>query len=376
MYKKSLICIFSAMYMHYNLALGLTVIESNRSKYDMNKVKLYQKISLLLIVTFLSGFANAAERTQVIPLKKGWNAVYLEVDPVVENQDLSAFILGTQDPASVPIEVIATYFDKIDQIQFNSSVDEINWNQASWRKWVHDQQPDAFLSNLYDLQAGRSYLVKASADYDWSITGDVRRIYKTWHPNTYNLTGFQVGAMAPSFHTLFEGSKTASGLASTVIYTLKDNQWEKVSLPDTAVDKGKAYWVYNNGESDFQGKLSVYMESDPKGTTGLDFLDHLPTQTITLENTSDGALTASLSLVDNQVPLSLVTSDDLEDLVYTPVTADITSISVPAGDTVDVVLSVRRDEITDKTEKTGLLKVTVSESYEEFWLPISAYGDL
>lgn len=336
----------------------------------------YMKWLIVMVLVFLTSHAYAIDRTQVISLKKGWNAVYLEVDPQVEDQNLSAFILDSTASATIPVEMVATYFDKTNHIDYINDLNEVDWNKSEWKKWIRDDLPDAFLSNLYDLQAGKAYLVKSSSDYEWSVTGEVRRIYPKWYPNAYNLIGFQVSANGPSFHTLFEGSSEASGLTDASIFTLKNNQWETVSLPDTEVKQGQAYWIYNDGTVKFQGKLAVYMQDDPKGRTGLNYLDHIATRSVTLKNTSNRALTATLRLEKNQVPLSLLEKDELEESVYTVVTDLVTTVEIPANESVDVELAVRRDEISDKTEKSGLLKVTVDETYEEFWLPISAYGDL
>lgn len=344
----------------------------------MMRLNFYQKLALLLIVISISGYATAAERTQVIPLKKGWNAVYLEVDPKIENQDLSAYILGDQSSGSVPIEVIATYYPAVTSVEFISDPSEAEWKKATWNKWVRDDLPDAFLSNLFDLEAGRGYLIKVSKDYSWSITGTVEQLHTRWQPSSFNLTGFQVQANGPSFHQLFSGNSTAAALLGGPIYQLLNNQWEQVSLPDVQVGSGKAYWVFNNGQAGFQGGLSISIQG---GKKVLNFSDVVDRQTLTLKNTSAAALSARLMLVDNQVPLSIKgfetgdgETEESYQTIYTPVTEMVTTVELAAGESKRITLAVRRSEITGTDEKTGLLKITAAQTYEEFWLPISAYG--
>ena len=333
-------------------------------------------ILVLLCIIFSAQVSFAVEREQVVSLKKGWNAVYLEVDPVIEQQSLSSFLMPPE--SSTPIQIIATYYPNFSSVEFISDPNEADWKKPSWNKWVRDDLPDAFLSNLYDLEAGRGYLIKSEADFEWIIKGEVEQLKTRWQPGTFNFVGFQVQENGPSFHQLFAGNTTAAALQAGPIFRLVKGQWEKVSLPDATVGKGEAYWVFANGMAEFQGGLSIEVQG---GKNIVDFSETTVNQTLTLTNTTANPITAQLSLVSNEIPISLksfatsdVEGEESYQTTYTPVTDAITTVSLEAGASEVVTLSVRRAEITETAEQTGLIRVTVSETYEEFWLPISANG--
>lgn len=339
------------------------------------KVQLCASLKFLLILIFFSGGVHAIERTQIIKLSKGWNSVYLEVDPVIQNQDLTGY-MGT----ATPIQVIATYYPAFSSVEYISDPNEAEWKKPSWNKWIHKDLPDAFLSNLYDLEGGRGYLIKSTKDYDWSVTGTVQKLDTRWQPKSFNLIGFQVQEIGPSFHQLFSASTTATPLQQGPVYRLINNQWEKASLPDTEVNKGEAYWVFNDGQTAFQGVVEVTVQS---GKKVIDFSDLVESQTLTLTNTStsESPLNITLTLINNTVPLSLKgakegdgDNEESYQITYTPVTDAVDTVTLEAGESKDLTLSVRRSEIVGADEQTGLLKITVAETYEEFWLPISAYG--
>ncbi|KPA15969.1 hypothetical protein MHK_003823, partial [Candidatus Magnetomorum sp. HK-1] len=44
-------------------------------------------------------------------------------------------------------------------VQFIQDPDSIEWNKDSWLRWVSRESPDAFLNNLFRLNANRAYLV-------------------------------------------------------------------------------------------------------------------------------------------------------------------------------------------------------------------------
>lgn len=335
----------------------------------------YIKLSVLLVALCSFGTAHSYERTQQIKLQKGWNSVFLEVDPQIDNQNLSAFI---NDSGSTPIEVIATYYEPLSSIEYINSPEEQEWKKPTWNKWIRGDLPDSFLTNLYDLDAGRGYLVKSSKDYVWNVTGQVKQLRNRWQPNSFNLTGFQVTESGPSFHQLLSDNNSAIPLITGSIYKLVNGFWERVSLPDVEVDAGEAYWVFSNGLAEYQGGIRVDISS---GKDIIDFSDLVHRQALKLTNTSNQTLTATLALVDNEIPLSLQEekegdgeTEESYQLIYTPVTDNVTTLNIDPGDYEEVVLSVRRAEMVGSGTKTGLLKIIIPETYEEYLLPLSAKG--
>lgn len=94
----------------------------------------------------------------------GWNAVYLEVDPADPSPE-SVF-------GGLPVDAVAAYDAPVSGAQFvkNPGVD---MSLASgWAVWYAPQRPDAFLSNLYEMQGAKPYLVHATTNATLSLSGE------------------------------------------------------------------------------------------------------------------------------------------------------------------------------------------------------------
>lgn len=334
------------------------------------KFKLFVMSNIVLIYTIQT---YGIERTQDIQLEKGWNAIYLEVDPLITEQNLSAFILKTVDANStIPIEVISTYLPTNSSVEYINSSSEEVWKKPSWNSWIRDDFPESFLTNLYDLEAGQAYLVRASQDFIWKVKGEVRKIEIDWKANSFNLVGFQVGTTPISFHQFFQNSEVSSSLKNGPIYGLKNGIWEKVSLVDEVVKKGEAYWAFSKGTSSFQGSVELGLEG---GAKLMNFLDVVTSKTIALTNNSNASKTVTLSLQNNKVPLSLVEKNLLSENIYTPITSHLKTLTLDANSETLVKVVVRRKEITSSGKQEGILKMEVKDTHEVQFLPISAYGE-
>ena len=335
--------------------------------YELNFFK------FILMLVLISPLVQAIEKTQEIKLKKGWNAVYLEVDPLISEQNLSAFILKTvESNSTIPIEIITTYLPNESSVEYIDSPDEAVWKKPSWNSWIRDDFPESFLTNLYDLEEGQAYLIRSSQDFVWKVKGEVRKISTNWQSNSFNLLGFQVNNTPISFHQFFQNSPTAQTLQKGPIYTLEEGVWRKVSLPDEAVEKGKSYWVFANGGSNFQGNVELSLDD---GAKLMNFLDVVNTKTIALTNKSSKIKTVTLSLENNEVPLSLVEKNALAETIYTPVTSHLKTLQLSANSETLIKVAVRRSEIKTSGKKEGILKMEVKETHEVQYLPISAYGE-
>jgi len=318
--------------------------------------------------------AHATERTQEIELEKGWNTVFLEVDPQIEKQDLSAFMMPKgEDNKSIvtPISIIATYYPKFSSVEYIEDPSSIGWKKATWNRWVRDDLPEAFLTNLYDLEVNQAYLVKADKAFTWKVKGEVVDTKRRWQPNSFNLSGFNVTNPAPSFYQYFQNNNSAKAFVNGPVYTLNNGKWEKVNMLDTAVEPNKAYWLYAQNTPEFQGVLDVGVEG---GANALNYLDIVNTQTIELKNSSSSPISVTVSLQNNHVPLSLVGKNALSERIYSPVTNHVTSVTVGANEQQNITLAVRRNEIDGTQKQEGLLKFSVAGVNEVYYMSISAYG--
>ena len=144
----------------------------------MNGMK---KIILCVLLLITAATASAIDRTQSIELKKGWNAVYIQVGS--GEQLLNEVFDGT------PIDLVATYYHQFSSTEFIKDPSEEPWQDTSWHKWIAPARPDAFLSNLYRLNAGRGYLAHMTEDHEWSLTGSVRLYKHRWQPFSSYVNG-------------------------------------------------------------------------------------------------------------------------------------------------------------------------------------------
>lgn len=187
-------------------------------------------------------------RTQVVDLLPGWNAVYLEVDPV-ESDPASLF-------AGTPVDVVATHAMPVTPSQFveNPSADMLK--AYGWSVWYAPSRPDAFLSTLFGLYGAKPYLVHAATNASITVEGTEALRRLSWSPNAYTFTGFPVASPGgPTFAEYFAGSADHLPLR---VYRLVNGTWRKVVDPSATVMRaGEACWIYTEGRSDYQGLLEV-----------------------------------------------------------------------------------------------------------------------
>jgi len=211
-------------------------------------------ISLGLLSTFVSALvsincmAQGITRVQSIELNPGWNAVYLEVDPVISTpSDLFA---------TTPVDIVASYVPSKTTAQFIKNPSANMLSVYGWSVWYAPGRNDNFLSNLYDIQGAKSYLIHAKTNAILQIEGTSAVETTKWIPNSYNYVGFSVASPgAPTFDAFFRGS---SAHHHNKIYRLMNGTWRQVLNPASEVMKaGEAFWIYCDGRSDYSGPLEV-----------------------------------------------------------------------------------------------------------------------
>ena len=209
---------------------------------------------LLLLGLFATSLPLSAQpvRQQTINLSSGWNAVFLEVDPLIS------------DPASlfadVPVDIIAAYTTPRRSAQFvgNPSADMLR--AYGWGVWYAPHRSDALLTTLYSLNGHTPYLIHSATNVTMTIDGRVPPTRRSWTPNAYNFTGFTVQSPgAPTFAQFFGPSSAHN---HNKIYRLVDGTWRQVLDPTAEVMRsGEAFWIYTRGRSDYNGPLDVSVPS-------------------------------------------------------------------------------------------------------------------
>ena len=334
----------------------------------MKKINHLKSMFLLLLVIIISmkmpSMVNASNIIkQNIYLKAGWNAIFLEVNPVNSCPDIIF--------KDTPVNLVLTYFPKNSSVQFIKSPDEIQWKQEGWYRWLPPEREESILNNLYNLNDNQAYIIFSTQDYHLELTG-VSTIRKhRWQPDTFNLVGFYVDPVAPPTFAQYFSNSTAH--ADFNFYYLKDNNWVKIDNPGAVnIQSGKAYWIYCNGSSNYAGP----MEIDLPGTFDyLNFIDATAELEMTIKNNSQDPLSLTIESVDNapdddMVPLSIVSYNLDKTKIYEPFVSFTPSMPLEAGQTLLFRLAVRRNEIT-KNDVSHRLKI-MDDLGNRFFIPVFA----
>ncbi len=205
-------------------------------------------LGFLLPVSITPGISASTLITQSIPLKKGWNAVYLEVEP--EDTSVETVFSG------LDVEIVASYFPPAAPTQFVSNPDEAFFQQTGWGVWYSPERSDSFLSTLFAVYGQRAYLIYAGSNFTLEIEGQAMVQDHQWQPNSYNFVGFSVDDTAPpTYSQFFEQSEAHQDLR---IYRLVNGQWVRLNNPSTtAMKSGEAFWIYCDGSSEWDGPLDI-----------------------------------------------------------------------------------------------------------------------
>ncbi len=291
-------------------------------------------------------------RTQSIELKAGWNAVYLEVEPLETDPDV--LLEGT------PVQIAACYLRPVTAQQFVEGPSDVLADPKGWNVWYRPGRDDALLTNLYALQAHRSYLLYSESDYTWELSGVAYYSTAEWHPNAYSLVGFPIdAAQAPTIENFFSGVSAHSDLK---VYRMVSGVWQLVTNPAaTLMEPGEAYWTYASGKSVFEGPLQVDFNSEALG--GLVYSTGTGAQRVVLTNVSLYPQALELTVepgANGQIPLAY------EVMEFNGDVDSVTRRSVPIGDSLDVPaleagqslvlnLEVRQSEVTEALSASTLV---------------------
>lgn len=320
--------------------------------------------ALLVAMTAVGAGDRPVTRSQVLMLHAGWNAVFLEVDPVDPVPD-HVF-------AGLPVDIVAGFFARTASAQYMTNPDANIFKRAGWGVWYAGDRPDAFLSTLHAISGQRAYLLHATDDCVWQVTGAVMRLARQWQPDAFNLVGFPVARQGgPSFREFFAGSRAFN---HNRIYRLEDDAWRRVTDPTAeSMRSGEAFWIYCYGSSDYQGPLRV----EPPVQQGVVLLRK--PEEVVLRNDSGHPLTATVEhvlAVGPPVPVSLVMNgvrgeDGLIGRVVAPLPAGPWVQPLPpieAGQGLRLPIEARREDI-QLSRQASLFKISTDIGTED-WIPV------
>ncbi len=248
----------------------------------------------LLIILAPVAVRAQAVRTQALTLESGWNAVYLEVDPL--DPDPAVVFAG------LAVDIVAAFNAAPDSAQFVKDPSADQLRAYGWRVWYAPHRADAFLTRLSALNGGTPYLIHATGPVALEIAGQVAPGRPRWTPDAYTFTGFSVQqAGGPTFRQFFEASPAHN---HDRIYRMRNGVWRKVQNPSAEVMRpGEAFWIYTVGRSDYMGPLDVFTRS-PFGLV----LTPDAGQSVVLRNQAAHPVTVTLEHIvapDTGMPLAL-----------------------------------------------------------------------
>ncbi len=320
---------------------------------------------------------------QTLTLRQGWTAVFLEVQPNPQNCD-TIF-------AGLPIESVWSWNSHFSTVQYISDPTSLLPGQPDWLTWLPPGSTNRTAANLFILQGGRPYLIKATTATTLTLHGQpfIRTI--DWLANSFNLAGFYVSSnSAPTFQSFFAPSPAHIG--QPVFRLNSAGAWAQVVSPSTTtLSRGESFWVYTAGASSYPGFLKITFE---RGRT-LDYGRTLIEQTLRIKNASSNTTAftiktlasgnppnTSFPALAGPVPLSYWLMNFASNQVgWAALPAQLTSASMPPGAEWDLRLAVRRADMNPFTPPAGysdalyqsLLEVTDTLGSRAV-VPVSANG--
>ncbi len=300
-------------------------------------------------------------RTQVIDLQKGWNSVWLEVDPL--------YAAAEKVFAGTPVDICARFFRPVTSAEFIKDPAEKPFNQEGWGVWYAPSREDAIVKTLDRVDGHAGYLVHARQAHRWSLTGTVQFKPLEWKHGAFTLAGFAVDdAQPPTFGEYFAGS---DGHVGSQVLRLVEGRWQRIQA-NVPMRAGEACWIYAAGDSHYQGPLTVDLNVsvlDFGATSGSVSLTHVNSSpsahTITAELVSAGSSvpgTGGLPLVQVKVDIPTLSTSTA------PVTGALPELESGYADSVR--LQVQRGQMTSATQ-TALLKLSDGNG-ALVWVPVRA----
>lgn len=352
-----------------------------------------QALGILAGMVAIAGAAVAQTATQAITLTAGWNAVWLEIEPV----DAGGQTLPPQAVFSNPaIRLAATPKPLAGIAEFLASDPAaINiFNRDEWQQWKRSDPSGG--NNLPLLVGNRPYLIQVAdgtPTFTFQITGKARFFRPAWIPDRYNLVGFGLQG-TPTFDQFFGPSGTKHPVSKIFTLNAATGNWQKVT-GSAPMASNRAYWVFCAGPSDYMGPVAVDFDNATTGKlwfggpfdavdvgSGVDRLK-LDLEELVFTNLGTASVSPELDLITasgSGLGLQVVTPS-ADSLAYNrgnqvdtaPGAGSSASLgeTIAASDTATLTLGAVRSW-NDDVPRTNLYRLKTSPTGASFWLPITA----
>jgi len=324
----------------------------------------------LVLLTFSPATSFSSEiRSQTIQLVPGWNAVYVELDPL-ETFPADLF-------EGMPVDVVAGFSSAAKPAQFVVDPSADLLKSYGWTVWYAPRRADHFLSNLSAVQGGKPYLIHATTNASLVIQGTIAPDLFDWTPDAFNFVGFSVvDPGGPTFAEFFSGSTAHH---TNKIYRMVNGTWRLVTDPSAAVMRsGEAFWIYCQGSSSYKGPVSI----DAGFHGGVVLSPATPSQLIIRNRMAHPVSVTLEHLVDAAAPVPLASSMTVYDLENSlilqagvPLGNDAWTLALPpleAGAGVKFPLMLDREH-ADFESRTSIIRATTDLGTITY-VPVSAFG--
>lgn len=342
----------------------------------------------LLLTTGFS--AHAQWLTQSIPLKPGWNAVFLHVDPSYDTlQNLVAA------DSTNPILEVWLWRPAPTTVQFVQDPQTPGSESSQWSSW---NRLSGTSSPLQRLVPNAAYLVRVATNvtsYTWNLKGQPVAPRYQWTTTGLNLLGFPTHpSIPPTFEAFLAQAPELKQNIEIYQYSGGDfgpsNPARVFALRNTPVQRGHAYWMRSG--SLFNRYYAPFEVTLPGGQ-GIDFLENLSSASFRLRNLSPASSTITVELILSEPPpagqpaiaaappLILRGPLNTTDLTYTCTNLPVgqaRSWTLPAkgqpGSEIEVVLGLNRSALNlpPGSRVAAVLRLTDSLGHSEVHVPVTA----
>lgn len=314
--------------------------------------------SILWALLAVTGYGQYA--VQTVTLTKGWNAIYLEVEP--DDPRCEAVF------ADWPVESVSLYnMARVAELYAENPDEPLN-KAAEFLTWVPGLPAGA--NSLNSVIAGQSYLLYATAGGQRALTGRPAVPRIDWIPgtNACNLVGFRQDGSATFGGFLAGAGFDITKLSVYFVFSINGTNSLKSSLHPipifnglntVPIEKGRAYFIGCDKVSSFSGPVKV----SPAGTGGIFFPSNSVYQTLRMKNENGAPLSVTLTLAQSaaapsgDVPAlpTLLAFDYLEG--WLPLTTGFQR-TLAAGEEWTLPLVVDRTEMIEDQAYGGILVCT------------------
>ncbi len=247
-------------------------------------------VTAMVVVATAGNTAMGQWIDRAYSLNSGWNAVYLEIDPVPElADDLFAGLPIAEVWALTPTVNV----DGLPDCQDPNDPECTPRIETVWDIWLPPSDPASVVTDLRIIRGGRVYLIRADAPLNLAMAGRPNGTVTRWHEG-YNLQGFHVEDDpndAPTFGEYLAGAPMA--LSPTIREVLSDGS--TAELADAANERirpSAGYWVRSPSESDYDGPIRI----DAGTLRGIDYASRLVEHPISIENRTNAPSNVQIAL--------------------------------------------------------------------------------